>query len=409
MDRIANSYYNRVNERKLKNSVNKGYQKHTLPLKQDAFFCGLNKPYNMSNAKTVNDIPEDANIFLFNCDNKLSIPEDREIKECILTDKGFSFWKRLTNGEDGNLMKLKNNNVEYAHGDLVENHTTYGVIEANNSNIKQIEGVTMLRLKNNSKVDFINKIDNMDAFDSTIGEASIKNSIHLNGNCKADNLEAFTVIAYPGDIIDKISSNMLGCKSDENKPDKYVIVNEANIKEGTELSQTKINKLKTKDLIMNNAVAKEIDAAYGLQIDNAAVDYLKLARVVNLTNCKLKKFDLLDTSSGVKFNDKIQIDELNIYDDTAKLFFFPKDEWGNKTNNYIKKINVTEQEGCIYHDPKLKIQGDIDIDTVEFKFRPGLLELTRPEDPKKHIKVINGFIRYNAPKDVPPQEDDIEN
>ena len=160
---------------------------------------------------------------------------------------------------------------------------------------------------------------------------------------------------------------------------------------------------------MNNSVAKEIDAAYGLQINNAAIDHLKLARVVNLTNCKINTFDLLDASSGVKFNDKTQIDEFNIYDDVAKLFFFPKDEWGNKTNNYIKKINVTEQEGCIYGDPKLKIQGDIDIGTIEFKFRPGVLELTRDDDPNKRIKVINGSVTYNAPKDAPPEEDDIEN
>ena len=408
MDRIANSYCNRVNERSLKNNLHKGNIKQTLPLKQDTFFGGLNKPYNMSKAKSSKDIPEDANIFLFNCDNKLSIPEDREIKECILTDKGFGFWKRLAGGEDGNSMLLKNNNVEYAHGDLTENHRTFGLIEADNSNVKQIEGVTMLRLKNNSKVDFINQVDNMDAFDSTIGDATVKKAIHLNGNCNADNLKAFTVIAYPGDKIDKISSNMLGCKSDENKTNEYVMVNEADVKEGTELSQAKINKLKTKDLIMNNSVAKEIDAAYGLQVNNAAIDHLKLARVVNLTNCKINKFDLLDASSGVKFNDKTQIEEFNIYDDVAKLFFFPKDEWGNKTNNYIKKINITEQEGCIYQNPKLKIQGDINIDTVEFKFRPGLLELTGDENPNKRIKVINGFIKFNVPKEKPPEEDDIE-
>ncbi len=409
MDIITNSFCNRVNERSLKNNLHKGNIKQTLPLKQDTFFSGLNKPYNMSKAKSSKDIPEDANIFLFNCDNKLSIPPDREIKECILTDKGFGFWKRLADGEDGNIMKLKNNNIEYAHGDLTENHRTFGVIEVDNSNVKQIEGVTMLRLKNNSRVGYINQIDEMDAFDSTIGDATVKNAIHLNGNCSANNLKAFTVIAYPGDKIDKISSNMLGCKSDENKPNEYVIVNEANVEEGTELSQVKINKLKTKDLMMNNAVAKDIDAAYGLQIENAAVDHLKLARVVNLTNCKLKTFDLLDAASGVKFNNKIQIDEFNIYDDVAKLFFFPKDEWGNKTNNYIKKINVTEQEGCIYGDPKLKIQGDIDIGTIEFKYRPGVLELTRNYDPNKHIEVINGSVKYNAPKDKPPEEDDIEN
>lgn len=411
MNNRVNSYPNAISTagvNRLKAVNNRVCTANTIPMKNDVFFCGLNKPFNLSDVKKSEDIPKDANIFLFNCNNKLSIPEDQDIKECIITDKGFNFWRQLLSSDDTNTMRLKNNTVEYAHGDLTSRSRTRGVIELDNSNVRQIEGVTMVRLKNNSKADFIDKVNDIDAFDSKIGEAKIENAIHMNGNCEAGSLSAYTVISYPGDKIGKIKTNLLGCKGDSNKPDSYNVVDEVVADEAAEITQTRINKIKTKNLVLNNTIAKEVDANSCMFFNNGVVDHFKVAAVDKMTDSKINRFDLTNARQGVKFYDNVQIEELNLYDDVAQLFFFPKTQWGNKTNNYINKITVQKEEGCIFGNPKLRIQGDVDVGMVEFRDGTGLVELTRPENPEKPIRVINGYIKYDVPKIEPPKFEDAD-
>lgn len=381
---------------------------HKTAPQNDLFFKGLSKPYNLSKAKKQEDIPDDANIFLFNCKNTVNLPEGRSAKECILSDKGFGFWSKFFNGEDGNKMLLKKNDVEYAHGDLTDDNRTCGIIEVDNSNVNQIDNVTNVRLKNNANVNFIDKVDEIDAFDSTMGDVSIKGAIHLNGNTKSDKLKAFTVVAYPGDKIGKVESTFLACKENLNKSNTFSEVDDAYAESGADITQGKIKKLKTKDLIFNNSLGGEIDAAYGIEFNNSAVDHLKLNCVKKMTGCKIKKFDLNNTSNELKFYDKVQIDELNLNNDESTFFIFPKQEWGEKTNNYIKTINIKTMPPYENPRPKLKIQGDIDIEKVVFHNSPGRLELTRAEDPDRKIKVINGYVKYNVPPDPVPDCDDLD-
>ncbi len=401
---INNSYRN--NTTQIKSSITPSFSK---AVKNDIFFKALNKPFKLANAKTIKDIPADANIFLFTCDSKVKLPEGRDAKECILSDKGVGFWTRFFSGDDANKMILKSNNVEYAHGDLASNRTTQGVIELDNANVNQIEKVSMVNLKNNSNVKFIDNVDNIDAFDSTMGDVKISGAIHLNGNTKSDSLKAYTVIAYPGDYIKKSHTNFLACKENKNKAGVYAIVDEAVANEGAEITQAKVGKLKAHDLIFNDSIGDHIEGDYGLEFNNSVVNYLKLGKIKKMEDCRIKKFDLDNTVTDLKLFGKIQIDELNLKNDEGTLFIFPKNtEFGEKVPNYIKHINIVNDYVCPNPRPKIKIQGPIDIERVEFCNNFGMLEVTRPEDPKKPIKIINGIIKYDAPEDPIPQVDDID-
>ena len=93
-----------------------------------------------------------------------------------------------------------------------------------------------------------------------------------------------------------------------------------------------------------------------------------------------------------------------------KLFFFPKTQWGEKTDNYIKKIIVgKEKDYYLFSDkPTLKIQGDINIGTIVFKDGTGKVEVVGPQKTEKPIEVINGYIKYDAPKEIPPTNEDFD-
>ena len=401
-----------INTMSLHNSSCKvsGIYNKTNPLKNDVFFkaSNLSKPYNLTKAKSQKDIPDDANIFLFTPKSSVYLPEGRSAKECILSDKGFGFWTKFFGGEEANTMRLKRNDVDYAHGDLIDERRVSGVIEVDDSKVNQIENVTMVKLKNNADVRFIDKVDELDAFDSNMGEVTVSGSIHLNGNTSSDKLRAYTVVAYPGDKIGDVKSNLLACKSDVNLPNRFTEIGNAVATEGAEVSQTKIKKLKTKDLMFNNSLGGDVEAVSALEFNNSVVDHLKLSCVKKMSGCKIKKFDFTNVGNELKLYDKIQIDELNLDNEESKLFVFPKTEWGNKSDSYIKNINIKTDVSCPNPRPKLKIQGDINIERVMFHNSPGVLELTRPKDPERPIKVINGIVTYNVPSEPVPEIDDLD-
>ncbi len=400
--------YNINNSKVSTNNIRRAFIPNLNNQKQDIYFKGLSKPYNMSKAKKQEDIPEDANIFLFNCKSTVNLPEGRSAKECILTDKGFGFWARFFGSDDANKMLLKNNDVEYAHGDLTGEKKTCGVIEVDNSNVNQIENVTMVRLKNNANVNFIDNVDEIDAFDSTMGDVKIKGAIHLNGNTKSDKLKAYTVVTYPGDIVNNSESNFLACKEDINQPDTYSQVNNANASIAADITQAKIGTLKTGDLIFNNSQGNHVEANYGVEFNNSVVDYLKIGTVKRMSGCKIKKFDLINTGNDIKFYDKVQIDELNLSNDEAKLFIIPKPSWGEKSNNYIKTLNIKNDYKCPSPRPRIKIQGPINIDKVVFYNNFGVLEVTQKENHEKPIYVVNGIVKYNVPTEPIPDCDDLD-
>lgn len=417
MNNAVSFHANNINMPQIKNSGASSSTlntRYTPKIKNDVFFKGLNKVCTLSKVKSLKNIPKDANIFIFDCNNKLSIPSNQQIKECIITDKNLGFWKRMTVGEDANVMKLKDNTVEYAHGDITDKKRTCGIIDANNSKIKQVENVDKVNLNNNSEINYIDNVGYINAKDSKIGTAKAEHVIELNGNCEADSLDAnYTVVITPGDRVNKASGIWVACKSDINTPDKYSIVHEINAAEGAELSQTKVTgKAKTKDLMMDNAIANEVEADYALSFNNSVVDNLKLANVNKMTDSKINKFDLYFANNGVRFENKVQINELKIHDDNSKLFFFPKTEWGEKTDNYIKKIIIgkdNENDSFLFNDkPTLKIQGDINIDTIIFKEGTGKVEVVGPQKTEKPINVINGYVKYNAPKEVAPTNEDFD-
>lgn len=417
MNNAVSFHANNINMPQIKNSGASSSTlntRYTQKIKNDVFFKGLNKVCTLSKVKSLKNIPKDANIFIFDCNNKLSIPSNQQIKECIITDKNLGFWKRMTVGEDANVMKLKDNTVEYAHGDITDKKRTCGIIDANNSKIKQVENVDKVNLNNNSEINYIDNVGYINAKDSKIGTAKAEHVIELNGNCEADSLDAnYTVVITPGDRVNKASGIWVACKSDINIPDKYSIVHEINAAEGAELSQTKVTgKAKTKDLMMDNAIANEVEADYALSFNNSVVDNLKLANVNKMTDSKINKFDLYFANNGVRFENKVQINELKIHDDNSKLFFFPKTEWGEKTDNYIKKIIIgkdNENDSFLFNDkPTLKIQGDINIDTIIFKEGTGKVEVVGPQKTEKPINVINGYVKYNAPKEIAPTNEDFD-
>lgn len=415
MNNIANSYMNNIGMPKIKHSEALSSTlntQHASRVKNDVFFKGLNKTFTLSKAKSLKDIPKDANIFIFDCKNKLTIPSEQEIKECIITDKNLGFWKKMTVGEDGNVMKLKNNTVEYAHGDITDKKRTCGVIDANNSKINQIENVNTVNLKNNSDVGYIDNVGYINAYNSKIGTANAEHVITLNGDCEADSLSAkYTVAIYPGDKVNKASGIWVACKSDASTPYKYSIIHDLDAAEGAEISQAKVTgKAKTKDLIIDNAIANEVEAAYALTFNNSVVDNLKLANVNKMTDSKINKFDLYFANNGVRFENKVQINELKIHDDNSKLFFFPKKEWGKNTDNYIKKIIIGNDNDSyiLSGKPTIKIQGDINIDTIIFKQGTGKVEVVGPQKTEKPINVINGYIKYDAPKEIPPTNEDFD-
>ena len=387
------------------NYISRSHMLRTNVKQNDVFFRGLSKTYNLAKANKQEDIPDDANIFLFNCKTKVHLPEGRSAKECILTDKGFGFWAKFFGGEEANKMLLKKNDVEYAHGDLTGDRRTCGLIEVDNANVNQIDNVTNVVLKNNANVSYIDKVDELDAYDSTLGDVSIKGAIHLNGNTKSDNLKAYTVIAYPGDKINTVKSQFIGLKPNINDVNAYSEVKDVIADLGADITQAKVDNLKTKDLIFNDSIGKNIDAIYGVDFKNSVVDYLKLAVVKKMSGCKINKFDLTGSSPNLKLYDKVQINEFNIKNDELNLFVFPKRDLGEGTNNYIKRINIDSPEDSY---PKIKIQGDIDIDIIEFKNQPGTVDMTKSKNPKKPIKVINGFLNYDAPLSQVPEIDDLD-
>ena len=381
----------------------------TKPVKQDVFFTSLNKPFKLAKAKSEKDIPDDANIFLFTSDAKVKLPEGRNAKECILSDKGFGFWTRFFGGEEANNMILKSNHVDYAHGDLTLNRTTRGQIEVDNADVNQIESVSMVILKNNANVKFINNVDNIDAYDSTMGDVKINDAIHLNGNTSSDFIKAYTIVAYPGDYIKNSDSNLLACKENKNKPGVYTVVDNAKAAMGAECTQANVGKLKAHDLIFKDSIGNDIQADCGLEFSNSVVNHLKLGTIKKMSDCKIKRFDLENTATDLKMYGKIQIDKLNLRNDEGTLFIFPKTtEFGEKIDNYIKEINIVNDYPCPNPRPKLKIQGPIDIDKVVFCNNFRMLEVTRPEDPKKPIKIINGIIKYDAPESPVPTIDDMD-
>ena len=412
MNNIINSYSNNIVLPKNHNSLASYRHIRTSPAVNDVFFSGYNKTFKLSRAKSIKDIPKDANIFLFDSKNKLTIPPEQQIKECIITDKELGFWKKMTIGEEGNVMKLKNNTVEYAHGDITDKGRTCALIEADNSNIKQIEGVESINLRNNSNVDYIDNVGYLNAYDSNIGVANVEHGIHLNGNCNADKLNAkYSVTITPGDTVNKATGTWVACKGDINMPEKYSIIDKIEASEGAEITQAKVTgKAKTKDIIVDNAIANEIEADYALSFNNSVVENLKLANVNKMTDSKINKFDLRFANNGVRFENKVQINELNLHDDNSKLFFFPKTQWGEKTDNYIKKIIVgKEKDYYLFSDkPTLKIQGDINIGAIVFKDGTGKVEVVGPQKTEKPIKVINGYIKYDAPKEIPPTNEDFD-
>lgn len=382
---------------------------YTKPIKQDVFFTALNKPYKLAKAKSEKDIPDDANIFLFTSDAKVKLPPGRDAKECILSDKGFGFWTRFFGGEEANGMVLKSNHVDYAHGDLTLNRRTKGLIEVDNAEVNQLENVTMVILKNNANVKFIDKVDNIDAFDSTMGNVNIEDAIHLNGNCKLDSIKAYTVIAYPGDYIKNSDTNLIACKENKNKPGVYTIVDNAKAAIGAEFTQAKVGKLKANDLIFNDSIGDDIEANCSLEFSNSVVNHLKLGAVKKMSDCKIKRFDLDNAATDLKMFGKIQIDQMNLRNDEGTIFIFPKTtELGEKVDNYIKELNIVNDYPCPNPRPRIKIQGPIDIEKIEFKNNAGVIDITRPEDPNKPIKIINGYLNYDAPESPVPKIDDMD-
>ena len=107
----------------------------------------------------------------------------------------------------------------------------------------------------------------------------------------SDKLRAYTVVAYPGDKIGDVKSNLLACKSDVNLPNRFTEIGNAVATEGAEVSQTKIKKLKTKDLMFNNSLGGDVEAVSALEFNNSVVDHLKLSCVKKMSGCKIKKFD----------------------------------------------------------------------------------------------------------------------
>lgn len=410
MDIRANSYIGNINNNR-NNKVSSPRITISNPdLKKDMFFNGINKVFTLSKAKSENDIPKDANIFIFDYKTKLKIPPEQNIKECILSDKNIGFWKSLSLSEDDLSIKLKDNNVEYAHGDVSNpRKPTYGIIELDNSYVKQIAGVTKVRLKNNSKADYIDNVDGVHVFDSKVGTIKTMGHVLIGKGGYVENSTAnFGTYIYPEAKANKVTGDLIICYGDDEHTDLYSEINELTTDGDANINQSKIKDLNAGDLTLKNSVADHAKANYALEFSNNVIDHLELGDVVKMSDTKVRRFDLKNCTKGLCLEGKIQIDELNIYDDDVKLFFYPKSEWGKKNDNYIKRINVAANNPKLqYSDkPVLRLQGDMNIGTVVFENGTGKVEVVGPKAGKLQ-RVINGFAKYNMPKIKPPDPDEI--
>jgi len=381
----------------------------TKELKKDVFFKGINKSFVMENAKSSKDVPEDANIFIFSRKSKLGLPEGREAKECILTEKGFSFLKKFFKSEDDNTLKLKNNKVDYVHGDFNDGACVCGVVDADNSEINQIENIAIVNLKNGTDVKLIDNVEELTVSDSKVDTANVKWVIKLNGNSEANKLKAHNLSVQPGNKVGEINSMFFTCKEDMNNPDKYAEIQTVLAEEGAEVSQSKINSLKTKQLMLKDSKINNLYAEDCMRFENSVIDNFETYNVREMRGAKINKMYLKGVEPVLSLHDKTQIENLTIKDSVAQIFVYPKKDWDKPVDNYIKKIKI---ESDFYdtpdQTPRLKIQGNIDVDEVVFAKKPGMVEMTKKENPSKHIKVINGYIKYNVPMQQPPQIEDID-
>ena len=303
---IANINYSQYNSENINSRKGTPFIK-TVPMKNDVFFSGFNKVFRMDKARSLKDIPEDANIFLFSCKSKFSLPEGREAKECILTDKGISFWDKFLNGEEANVMKLKNNKVDYIHGDLSDSGVVCGLIDADNSQINQIENISHVKLKNNSAAKLITGADEINISNSMVGTANVKKVIESQGNMIAEDIKGFNIITTPGDKIEKAVASFINCLQAPDTPNKYTKIANAEATMGANISQAKIKELKTKDLVLKDSVVENLDAEACLEFENSVVHNFKIDTIRSLTGCKSKNFYLNGSNPVAILNGKIYI------------------------------------------------------------------------------------------------------
>lgn len=376
--------------------------------KGDVFFRAMNKAFIMSKAKTVKDIPNDANIFIFSCKNKLNFPEGRSAKECILTEKGFGFWKRFFGGNEANTVNLKRNNVGYIHGEATDSGVICGNLNISACKVDQIENISNVLVANRSNVGFVNQVDELAVKNSKVTNVNDVKRLTVEGTSRVDNVSVYNVSLVPGTKVKKLSSENLLCSADPNSPNKYTEIDEADIQNGAEIYQSKIKKIKTKELIIKDSVVDNLNVEGCLEFDNSVVKNFEIYDIKKLSDCKATNILLKGYDPEICMYGKTQIDNFDIKGSNVKLFVFPKKEWDKPVDNYIKKVKVLS-EYAETETPKVRIQGDINIGSVEFEKNPGIVEMTipEPENPHKRINVINGYIRYNCPVQEVPKNEEI--
>ncbi|MGN1152579.1 MAG: hypothetical protein ACI4S3_00985 [Candidatus Gastranaerophilaceae bacterium] len=410
MEKIINScnvgYSPNINQKGVKNLASTTSRVNLSQRNNDVFFGALNKKFVMSKAKSVKDIHSDANIFIFSCKNKVNLPEGRYAKECILTEKGFGFWKKFFGGNEANTVNLKCNTVGYVHGEATDMDKTCGILNANNCKISQIDNISNVRLTNHSNIGFVNQVDELNVQNSKVMSVNDVKLLNIEGNSQVDNISVNNISTAPGTKIKKVSSENLLCKADPNSPDKYTEIGEADIQNGAEIYQSKIKNLKTKELIIKDSLVDNLQAEGCLEFDNSVVKNLDIYDIKKISNCKASNILLKGYDPEICLHGKTQIDNFNIKGSNVKFFVFPKKEWDKPVDNYIKKINILS-EYAESEKPRVKIQGDIDIDTIEFVKDSGIVEMTIPEIPEKRINVINGFIKYGSPLEEVPKLEDL--
>jgi len=244
---------------------------------------------------------------------------------------------------------------------------------------------------------------------SNVDNAVVYETICMDGKSRLNKANAYTVMSHPGDKLGEITAKFVTCKPNNDKPDKYTQADKIIALQAAELNQTITREVDTTDLILKDSIAHRVKADSGVEFSNSVIDSLTIGGIKRMTNCKIGDCEIKAPSNRLKLYDKIQIDNLALNDNDARIFAFPKTAWGVKQDNYIKNI-IVKNYSFDDKKPVVRIQGDIGISTIEFKEGPGIVKLTRSEseDPKKNINVINGVAIYDSPEEEVPLYDDLD-